>query len=171
MSNNHNKKNNDNTFSNSNNYKSDKKKNYRKNSLIGIIAAILVATGAFTVNGNTDIFGSNTGNNAGKTTVTKQDNRSSKSGQSEKSYTFRYHSNLTDHYKKHGIEMGFKSEEEYLAAANALINDPEAKHKLEAEDNDHIYYLEATNEIAFVSQDGYIRSYFICSGYDYYKRQ
>lgn len=90
---------------------------------------------------------------------------------SAKTYTFRRPENLTEHYQKHGIEMGFTSEEDYLAAANAVISHPKALHKLEAEDNDHIYFIEATNEIVFLSQDGYIRTYFICSGKQYFDKQ
>ncbi len=86
-------------------------------------------------------------------------------------YKFRNDQKYKDHFKKHGGEMGFSTPEEYLDAANALINNPDALHKLEKEDNDHIYYLESTNEIAFVSQDGYLRTYFICSGRAYYDRQ
>ena len=86
-------------------------------------------------------------------------------------YEFRTKSKFEDHFKKHGEEMGFSTPEEYLEAANALINNPDALQKLEAEDNDKIYYLESTNEIAFVSQDGYLRTYFICSGKAYYDRQ
>ena len=74
--------------------------------------------------------------------------------------TFSSRQNLEDHYKKHGIEMGFSSAAAYLAAANAVVANPKALHKLEAEDNDHIYYLEETNEIVFVSQKGFIRTYF-----------
>lgn len=90
---------------------------------------------------------------------------------STKIYTFRQPAYLTEHYQKHGIEMGFTSEEDYLAAANAVISHPKALHKLEAEDNDHIYFIEATNEIVFLSQDGYIRTYFICSGKQYFDKQ
>ena len=89
----------------------------------------------------------------------------------QKTYSFRYPDRLTSHYEKHGIEMGFASEEEYLEAANALISNPEALHKTEAEDGDDIYYLESTNEFAVVSTDGYIRTYYICQGKDYYDRQ
>lgn len=88
-----------------------------------------------------------------------------------KKYTFRTQSQFDGHFEKHGEEVGCKSKEEYLAAANAVINNPNALHKLEAEDDDHIYYLEDTNEIVFLSQDGYIRTYFICSGKAYYDRQ
>ncbi|WP_051656693.1 hypothetical protein [Butyrivibrio sp. AE3004] len=94
-----------------------------------------------------------------------------KSETKNKEYTFRSQNKLFEHYEKHGIDMGFVNENEYLEAANALINNPDALHKNEADDGDDIYYLEATDEIAFVSTDGYIRTYFICSGKDYYDRQ
>lgn len=86
-------------------------------------------------------------------------------------YDFRNPSYLTEHYKKHGIEMGFTSEDAYLKAANKVIANPSALHKLEKEDDDHIYYIESTDEIVFLSQDGYIRTYFICSGKSYFDRQ
>lgn len=86
-------------------------------------------------------------------------------------YTFRKPSYLTEHFEKHGAEVGAASELEYLQMANAVISNPNALHKLEAEDNDHVYYIEATNEIVFLSQDGYIRTYFICSGKAYFDRQ
>ncbi len=86
-------------------------------------------------------------------------------------YNFKHPDRLYSHYEKHGIGMGFVNENEYLAAANALIKNPEALHKTEAEDGDDIYYLEATNEIVFVSKEGYIRTYYICSGKDYFDRQ
>lgn len=91
--------------------------------------------------------------------------------QIDNEYTFKYPDRLTSHYEKHGISMGFSSEEEYLAGANALIKNPSALHKTEAEDGDDIYYLEATDEIVFVSKDGFIRTYFICDGKDYFDRQ
>lgn len=87
-------------------------------------------------------------------------------------YTFRSEDQYISHYEKHGIEMGFASAEEYLAAANKVISSPDALYKLEAEDNDHIYYLEETNEFVVLSQDGYIRTYFLPSaGIDYFNRQ
>lgn len=90
----------------------------------------------------------------------------------EQIYSFRNESLLNQHYEKHGIEMGFATIEEYVAAANAVINHPDVLHKLEAEDNDDVYFLEATNEFVVVSTDGYIRTYFIASGgIDYYNRQ
>ena len=87
-------------------------------------------------------------------------------------YTFRNERLLNQHYEKHGIEMGFATIEEYVEAANAVINHPDVLHKKEAEDNDDVYFLEATSEFVVVSTDGYIRTYFIPSGgIDYYNRQ
>lgn len=87
-------------------------------------------------------------------------------------YGFR-NKNLRDsHYVKHGIEMGFETVEDYIEAANKVISNPDALHKLEAEDNDHIYFIEDTNEFVVLSQDGYIRTYYIANGgIDYFNRQ
>lgn len=90
----------------------------------------------------------------------------------EQIYSFRNERLLNQHYEKHGIDMGFDTIEEYVAAANAVINHPDVLHKKEAEDNDDVYFLEATNEFVVVSTDGYIRTYFIASGgIAYYNRQ
>ena len=87
-------------------------------------------------------------------------------------YTFRYHDRLREHYKKHGIEMGFASEDEYLAAANAVIANPEALTKREKEDGDYLFYVEKTNEFVVLSTDGYIRTYFCPdSGKRYFDKQ
>lgn len=87
-------------------------------------------------------------------------------------YSFRSEKLLNEHFEKHGIEMGFGSKENYLEAANAVIQNPDALHKLETEDGDDVYYLEATNEFVIVSTDGYIRTYFLPdAGIDYYNRQ
>ena len=87
-------------------------------------------------------------------------------------YTFRNAKLLNEHFEKHGKEMGFSSAEEYLAAANAVVNNASALHKTEKEDGDDVYYLEATNEFVIVSTDGFIRTYFYPNaGIDYYNRQ
>ena len=87
-------------------------------------------------------------------------------------YTFRSEKLLLSHYEKHGLEMGFDSAKAYEAAANQVIQNPDVLHKLEAEDGDDVYYLEATNEFVVVSTDGYIRTYFNPdSGIDYFNRQ
>lgn len=86
--------------------------------------------------------------------------------------TFRNEYLLDQHYDKHGIEMGFDSAEEYELAAYRVIINPNALHKIEAEDGDDVYYVEETNEFVVVSQDGYIRTYFNPNaGIDYYNRQ
>ncbi len=90
----------------------------------------------------------------------------------QKVYSFRSEQLLEEHYQKHGVEMGFETKEDYVAAANVVIYSPDALHKLEAEDGDDVYYLEATNEFVIVSTDGYIRTYFYpSSGKDYFDRQ
>lgn len=91
---------------------------------------------------------------------------------SRKTYTFRSEALLEEHYQKHGVEMGFATKEDYVAAANEVIFSPNALHKLEAEDGDDVYYLEATNEFVIVSTDGYIRTYFYPEdGKEYFDRQ
>ena len=75
-------------------------------------------------------------------------------------YEFRNRNLLDKHYEKHGIEMGFESAEEYEAAASAVINNPEALHKLEQEDGDDVFYLEDTGEFVVLSTDGFIRTYY-----------
>jgi pyocin large subunit-like protein len=86
--------------------------------------------------------------------------------------TFRSDKLLQEHYEKHGIEMGFASAEEYQQAAAAVVANPDALHKLEADDGDDIYYLESTNEFVIVSTDGYIRTYYYPNdGIDYYNRK
>ena len=78
----------------------------------------------------------------------------------ENVYTFRNKDLKDQHYQKHGKEMGFASADDYEAAASAVVTNPAALHKLEKEDGDHCYYVEATNEFVVVSADGYIRTYF-----------
>ena len=68
--------------------------------------------------------------------------------------------------------MGFSSPEEYEAAANAVIANPQALMKTEKEDGDYVYYVEDTNEFVVLSTDGYIRTYFYPdSGKSYFDRQ
>ena len=89
-----------------------------------------------------------------------------------KQYCFRNSELLDEHYKDHGIEMGFASAEEYEKAAAAVIDAPGVLHKYEKEDNDDVYYLESTNEIVIVSTDGFIRTYFKPDrGKDYFDEQ
>lgn len=75
-------------------------------------------------------------------------------------FYFRKAELLQEHFDKHGAEFGYTSTDEYLEGANRVIASAEALHKLEAEDGDDVYYLEATNEFVIVSTDGYLRTYF-----------
>ena len=59
---------------------------------------------------------------------------------------------------------------EYLEKANALIKNPDALTKTEAEDGDIVYYLPSTGEICFTTPGGTIRTYYIAD-YDYFNRQ
>ncbi len=87
-------------------------------------------------------------------------------------YTFRNEKALNSHYKKHGIDMGFVSKEEYLDSANRVIANSAVMKKLEKEDGDEVYFLESTKELVIVSTDGFIRTYFIADdGIEYFNRQ
>lgn len=89
-----------------------------------------------------------------------------------KAYSFRNENALTGHFKKHKDEFDFVNATEYLQGANRVINHKDSLHKLEAEDGDNVYYLEATNELVIVSKDGYIRTYFKPSDkINYYNRK
>ena len=87
-------------------------------------------------------------------------------------YHFRNDKLLNQHYEKHGIDMGFDSPKEYESAASDVINNDEALSKQESEDNDFVFYIEDTNEFVVLSEDGYIRTYFLPdAGISYYEKQ
>lgn len=87
-------------------------------------------------------------------------------------YSFRKEEYLQQHFEKHAAEFDYATKEEYEAGANRVIAAKDALYKTEKEDGDHIYYLESTNEIVFVSKDGYIRTYFKPQdGIKYFNRQ
>ena len=73
--------------------------------------------------------------------------------------TFPTEDKLQQHFEKHG-----------QAAANAVIANPAALHKLQAEDGDDLYFLESTGEFVVVSPAGYIRTYYLTDR-DYFERQ
>lgn len=117
--------------------------------------------------------------NDGDLIVTKTDseletNEESSEAETEEivEYKFRNDYLLSQHYKKHGIEMGFDSKEDYEKAASLVVNNKDALHKTEEEDGDDVYYVESTNEFVVVSTDGFIRTYFNPNGgIDYFNRQ
>lgn len=84
--------------------------------------------------------------------------------------TFRTEDKLQQHFEKHGQETGCATAEEYLAATNAVVANPAAFHKLQAEDGDDLYFLESTGEFVVVSPAGYIRTYYLADR-DYFERQ
>ncbi len=87
-------------------------------------------------------------------------------------YHFRSTDLLEEHFVKHGSDFGFETASEYEKGANAVILSSAALTKREAEDGDMVYYLESTNEIVFLSQDNYIRTYFKPdSGKEYFDKQ
>lgn len=96
--------------------------------------------------------------------------KNTESTQATSNLTFRNEERLQEHYEKHGIDMGFASAEDYLAAANAVVANPNALHKTESDDGDDVYYLEDTEEFVVVSKKGYIRTYYLANK-DYYNRQ
>ncbi len=116
----------------------------------------------FLQNGDT---GNDTATNGADETVTIEATPVQKKG-------FRNQKLLDSHYEEHGIEMGFDSAKDYEKAAIAVVNNKNALHRIEQEDGDDVYYVEATNEFVVVSKDGYIRTYFNPSdGKDYFERQ
>ena len=83
---------------------------------------------------------------------------------------FRNANKLSQHFEKHGEEVGASSEDTYVAAANAVVANGDALHKEESEDGDDVYFLQSTGELVVVSQKGYLRTYFI-TDLDYFERQ
>ncbi len=92
---------------------------------------------------------------------------------SDKWYTFRNKTRYDEHYKKHGAEFGSITKEQYLQLANDLINDTSDRilHKY-SEDGDYMYFNQDNNYFLVLSEDGYIRTFFIPSaGINYWNRQ
>lgn len=66
--------------------------------------------------------------------------------------------------------MRYDSADSYQAGAEGVISNPNALHKTQVEGGDDVYFLKKTGEFAIVSQQGYIRTYFIVDE-DCYDRQ
>ena len=131
----------------------------KQNKLLYVIAILVVAACLFFV------FGRNTQPEV-------PENGQEEINEQYVEYHFRSKDLLTSHYKKHGIDMGFASKEEYEKAASDVANNPKALHKLEKEDGDDVYFVEDTGEFVVVSTDGYIRTYFYPdSGKKYFDKQ
>jgi len=136
-------------------------KNNKNNRIASVIFTViaLIASGVLAYNGT---------NSADKPKTAYDESYSYTynipDAESEDYYTFRYNSDLSDHYKKHKADTQTSSKEEYLYRANYVINNKDSLHKTEKEDGDDIYYLVSTNELVIVSTDGYIRTYFCPDG-------
>ena len=88
-------------------------------------------------------------------------------------YTFRTEELFESHFLKHGAEFGDITKQEYLDKANALIDDTsdDVLTKRE-EDGDYLFFNTETGEFLVLSDDGYIRTFFIPDdGIDYWNRQ
>ena len=71
--------------------------------------------------------------------------------------------------------MGFANAQDYQKAASDIINEAGnngilSKYKSDGS-GDQCFYVEKTKEFVVLSYDGYIRTYFICSGIKYFNRQ
>ena len=121
-----------------------------------ILAGALIFSGVSSENDSTQTEKSHTSVTTSETTA---------SDGTEIVYNFRYEAYLEQHFEKHKEDTGCKTAEEYLLRANAVIENPRSlvgteKPANEDDGGDTVYYLEETNEIVFVSEDGYIRTYF-----------
>ena len=91
----------------------------------------------------------------------------------KKSYTFRTNKLYNDHYEKHGEEFGKITKAEYLELANELINSDSDRvlHKY-SDDGDYMYFDQDSGYFLVLSEDGYIRTFFIpTAGIKYWNRQ
>ncbi len=86
--------------------------------------------------------------------------------------TFRTPEKLMSHFYEHKEATECETAEEYLIKANNVIQNPKAQVKIETDegDNDKVYYLSSTGEIVFVSEDGFVRTYYIADD-EYFERQ
>ncbi|MDU1005146.1 MULTISPECIES: zinc-ribbon domain containing protein [Clostridium] len=149
------------------------KLNNKKNNNLWkiIIASIVVIIGLFEGGAN---YYSSLHSNKNNSTVQKNTSTSENKQNQDKSliYEFRTAKDCADHFKKHGNEFGYKTEQQYLEGANRVINSSDSLHKKEKEDGDDVYYLKDSNEFVIVSTTGYIRTYFKPDdGIAYYNRQ
>lgn len=147
---------------------SNKNETAKKMSIPMIIVGVLMCIAVAVFGGGNDTDEVNT---TSKQTTAKQTATEAVTEKKADYYYFRNEKSLKEHFKKHGADTYCKTAEEYLQKANDVINNPKALYKTEAEDGDSVYYIEKTDEIVFVSTDGYIRTYFICSGKAYFDRQ
>ena len=90
-----------------------------------------------------------------------------------KRYTFRNKQRYDEHYEKHGAEFGDITKEQYLDMANELINSTsDSVLTKTSKDGDYVYFDQNTGYFLVLSDDGYIRTFFIpTAGKKYYDKQ
>ena len=66
---------------------------------------------------------------------------------------------LQSHFERHGAEFGYRTAEEYLQGARALVQGGEGVETL-ARGGDTLYYRASTNEFGVMSRERVIRTYF-----------
>lgn len=79
---------------------------------------------------------------------------------------------LGAHYLKHGDQLGYNSQEQYVQGARALLNAPPGKDVLEKirPNGDVMHYRASSGEFAVMTKSGRIRTYFK-TDYFYWIRQ
>jgi hypothetical protein len=78
---------------------------------------------------------------------------------------------LEHHFQKHGAEMGFSSQADYLRAAQALVQGGPGVETYRR-GGDTLYFRESTGEFAVVSDRNVLRTYFKPGdGRGYWERQ
>lgn len=69
--------------------------------------------------------------------------------------------NARQHFYKHGHEFGFKTEDEYIKAANDFVKNPPAGTVTRNErDGDTVYYNKKLNIFAVRNKEGAPRTFF-----------
>ncbi len=136
-----------------------------KGKLAAVIAFLIIVAAVIF-----GIFGDDFSKGGSDTPLSPSTSNTEYSETNTTAYRFRNAGLLNQHYKKHGIDMGFDSAEAYEAAASAVITGGNAEYKTEAEDGDGVYYIKSTQEFVVLSTDGYIRTYYYAD-YDYFLRQ
>jgi len=79
---------------------------------------------------------------------------------------------LEAHFLKHGDQLGYNSQEQYLQGARELLNAPPGKDVLEKirPNGDVMHYRMSSGEFAVMTKSGRIRTYFKAD-YFYWMRQ
>lgn len=148
--------------------KEKKRQNHKKEIAIALILSLIVGVPGIDVSQFYKLWNAV----SGQTVVSEKLTEPAVAEAAVRTYTFRNKKLRSEHFKKHKADFTYMTTAEYVKGANRVIRSRKTLHKKETEDGDDIYYLEKTNEIVFVSRDGYIRTYFKpVDGKEYFERQ